>query len=70
MAEVLLQKEGTGLTKREVEVMKWIARGCSNKQIAARLFISEETVKKHVKNIFAKLSVTNRIAALRKAGML
>jgi DNA-binding NarL/FixJ family response regulator len=63
-------KAEAGLTKREQEVMKWIARGCSNKQIAGKLFISEETVKKHVKNIFTKLSVTNRIAALRKAGML
>jgi DNA-binding NarL/FixJ family response regulator len=67
---VLIKKAGAGLTKREQEVMKWIARGCSNKQIAGKLFISEETVKKHVKNIFTKLSVTNRIAALRKAGML
>lgn len=67
---VLTKKAGTALTNREQEVMKWIARGCSNKQIAGKLFISEETVKKHVKNIFFKLSVTNRIAALRKAGML
>jgi two-component system nitrate/nitrite response regulator NarP len=67
---VLITKAGAGLTKREQEVMKWIARGCSNKQIAGKLFISEETVKKHVRNIFSKLSVTNRIAALRKAGML
>jgi DNA-binding NarL/FixJ family response regulator len=67
---VMIKKEGAVLTNREQEVMKWIARGCSNKQIAGKLFISEETVKKHVKNIFIKLSVTNRIAALRKAGML
>jgi two-component system, NarL family, nitrate/nitrite response regulator NarP len=67
---VLIKTAGAGLTNREQEVMKWIARGCSNKQIAGKLFISEETVKKHVKNIFTKLSVTNRIAALRKVGML
>jgi DNA-binding NarL/FixJ family response regulator len=40
------------LTSRETEIMKLVARGCTNKQIAAKLFISEETVKKHLKNIF------------------
>lgn len=58
------------LTKRETEIMHLIAKGCSNKQMAARLFISEETVKMHVKNIFRKLDVNNRIAALRKTGIL
>ena len=58
------------LTKRETEIMHLIAKGCSNKQMAARLFISEETVKMHVKNIFRKLGVNNRIAALRKTGII
>jgi len=58
------------LTKRETEIMHLIAKGCTNKQIAAKLFISEETVKMHVKNIFRKLSVNNRIAALRKTIMI
>jgi DNA-binding NarL/FixJ family response regulator len=58
------------LTKRETEIMHLIAKGCTNKQIAAKLFISDETVKMHIKNIFRKLEARNRIAALRKTGML
>ena len=58
------------LTKREVVVLKLISMGCSNRQIAARLFISEQTVKKHMRNIFTKLEVSNRVAALRRSGLL
>jgi len=54
------------LTRRETEIMHLVAKGCSNKQIAAKLFISEETVKKHIKNIFCKLKVTNRVSAVMK----
>ncbi|MBA2498954.1 MAG: response regulator transcription factor [Chitinophagaceae bacterium] len=58
------------LTKREIVVLKLISMGCSNRQIAARLFISEQTVKKHLKNIFKKLNVNNRIAALKRSGLI
>lgn len=58
------------LTKREIVVLKLISMGCTNRQIAARLFISEQTVKKHLKNIFKKLDVNNRVAALRKSGLI
>ena len=58
------------LTRREIEIMLLVATGCANRQIATRLFISEETVKKHVKNIFGKLAVNNRIAALRKVELI
>lgn len=54
------------LTKRETEIVHLIAKGCTNKQIAAKLFISDETVKKHLKNIFCKLKVNNRISAVMK----
>jgi DNA-binding CsgD family transcriptional regulator len=54
------------LTKREAEIMRLVAKGCTNKQIAAKLFISEETVKKHLKNIFCKLNVGNRVSAVMK----
>jgi two-component system nitrate/nitrite response regulator NarP len=54
------------LTRREIEIIKLVATGCTNRQIATHLFISEETVKKHLKNIFGKLAVSNRIGALRK----
>lgn len=48
------------ITKREREVIALIAQGLSNKEIAARLSISENTVKNHVSNIFAKLGVGDR----------
>ncbi len=48
------------LTERELEVVKFVAQGASNKQIAAGLFVSENTVKAHLKNIFVKLEVESR----------
>jgi DNA-binding NarL/FixJ family response regulator len=51
------------LTGREVEVLRQVARGNSNKQIAAELFISEHTVARHLSNIFGKVGVTSRSAA-------
>jgi DNA-binding NarL/FixJ family response regulator len=52
------------LTPREVEIMTLIAKGMRNKEVAAALAISEETVHAHVKNIFAKLDVSDRTAAV------
>lgn len=50
----------TALTDREQEIAALIAEGLSNQQIGLRLFISENTVKKHVKSIYQKMSVSNR----------
>ncbi|MGV3519315.1 response regulator [Luteitalea sp.] len=55
------------LTAREVEVMRELARGRSNKEIAASLAISEETIKTHVGHVLAKLQVDNRTQALVQA---
>ena len=52
-----------GLTPRELDVLRLVASGRSNKQIAAELVISEHTVARHVQNIFAKLDVSSRTAA-------
>lgn len=52
------------LTPREQEVLKLIAEGRSNKEIAAALCLSEKTVKNHINNIFAKLHVYDRTQAL------
>jgi DNA-binding NarL/FixJ family response regulator len=52
-----------GLTKREVEVLRLVASGKTNRQIASALVISERTVARHVQNIFAKLRVRSRTAA-------
>ena len=51
------------LTQRELEVLALIAQGYGNKEIATRLFISTNTVKRHLKSIFAKLDVSTRAAA-------
>ena len=52
------------LTSREIEVLQLIASGNANKAIAARLLISEETVKGHVKNILSKLAANDRTHAV------
>jgi len=56
-----------GLTAREVEVLRLIAEGLTNVQIAERLIISLHTVNAHVRSIFNKLDVTSRTAATRSA---
>lgn len=53
-----------GLTMREVEVFKWVARGKCNAGVAAILGISRRTVQKHLERIFIKLGVNNRTAAV------
>ena len=55
------------LTAREVEVLDALADGLSNKAIAARLGISDETVKFHLSAIFGKLGASNRTDAVRQA---
>jgi len=52
-----------GLTAREVEVLRLVASGLTNRVIAAQLIISEHTVARHVQNIFLKLDVSSRTAA-------
>ncbi len=52
-----------GLTAREVEVLRLVAAGRSNPEIAAALVLSEKTVARHLSNIFGKLDVTSRTAA-------
>ncbi len=52
-----------GLTERELEVLRLVATGKTNQQIAATLFISEKTVGRHLSNIFTKINVSTRTAA-------
>ena len=59
--------EGDTLSEREVEVLRHLAKGSANKEIAATLSISESTVKTHVANIFQKLEVNGRMEAVTKA---
>ena len=55
------------LTARETEVLRWVAAGKSNAQIGAILRISARTVQKHLQNIYDKLGVENRTAAVNRA---
>ena len=56
-----------GLTEREMEVLQAVAQGKSNREIGEALFISPHTVQVHVRNIFGKLDVNNRIEAVAYA---
>ncbi len=55
------------LTQREVEILRLVADGLSDKQIAARLHLSEHTVHRHISNILTKLNVHSRAAAVARA---
>ena len=52
---------GFGLTSREIEIIAAIKQGSSNREIASQLAISEETVKRHLSNIYGKLGVSSRL---------
>ena len=57
----------SGISKREAEILLLIHEGLSNQQIADKLFVSENTIKKHISNIFQKLQVERRTEAIKKA---
>jgi DNA-binding NarL/FixJ family response regulator len=59
--------EGVALTKRQVEVLRLVADGSTNAEVARRLWLTEGTVKFHLSNIYEKLGVPNRTAACRWA---
>lgn len=63
IAQVKEQREEDKLTRREIEVLKLLAEGLFNKEIAYKLSISEKTVKNHVSNIFKKIGVSDRTQA-------
>ena len=58
---------GAGLTPREIEVLVLVAEGLSNREVAERLVVSEHTVHRHMANIYARLGVSSRAAAVAQA---
>ena len=62
--EIRLQES---LTRRELEILDLVAQRLQNKEIASRLFVSVDTVKTHLKNLYQKLGVPNRREAAVKA---
>jgi NarL family two-component system response regulator LiaR len=52
--------QGEGLTRRELEVLHWVARGAPNKEIAHAIGVQEATVRAHVSNMLGKLNLANR----------
>jgi len=67
MPQLTTSTEDTDITSREREVLRLLAAGCSNKEIAKTLFLAEGTVKNHVTNIFSKLGVSGRLHAVNRA---
>jgi DNA-binding CsgD family transcriptional regulator len=65
--EQTVLKQKLSVTEREAEVLLWIARGKSNRDIAEILSLSPRTVNKHLEQIYAKLGVENRTSAAAMA---
>ena len=62
--------EDPGLTDREIETVRLVAKGLSNAEVGRALLVTEQTVKFHLSNIFRKLNVSNRTQATRRAEMM
>jgi two-component system NarL family response regulator len=72
-AKLAERVSGSALTAREMEVLQRMAAGKSNKEIGGELFISEGTIKSHIKSIFTKLDVVSRteaVAAATRRGLI
>jgi DNA-binding CsgD family transcriptional regulator len=60
------ERDETGLTPRESEILEWVARGKTNPEIAEILLIAPTTVRRHLENVYAKLGVHTRTAAVTR----
>ena len=68
LIEVLDANDAPGLTPRELEVLRLLASGARNREIAEQLTVSVNTVKYHIENLYEKLGVSSRTQAVRVAG--
>lgn len=59
------KREGLGVTRRELEILELISQGLSNREIAGKLFVSENTVKTHSSRVFDKLGAKRRTQAVQ-----
>ncbi len=67
LAEIAAVQAASGLTRRQREIVRLVAEGLSNADIAARLVVSQRTVEAHLRSIFEKLGVVTRMAAVHEA---
>ena len=65
-----VEVRSAGLSRRELEVLRFAAEGLTNREIAARLFLSKRTVDMHVRNVLAKLDCRSRVEAAQRARSL
>jgi len=70
ISSATMKRTDAKLTARENEVLSLLAKGMSREEIATKLFVSPETVKMHIKNIYKKLKAKNKVDALIKMKML
>lgn len=59
------KREDLGITRRELEILELIAQGMSNREIAGKLYVSENTVKTHASRVFEKLGAKRRTQAVQ-----
>src|SRR5690606_7489479 len=59
-------QEQFGLSEREIDVLKLLAEGLTNQQIGEKLYLSSNTVKFHIRNIYLKMDINNRAQAVNK----
>ena len=69
-ARAAAHADGPGLTRRELEVVRLVAVGRTNREIATELFLSPRTVDMHVRNVLRKLDCRSRVEAAHRAGEL
>jgi DNA-binding CsgD family transcriptional regulator len=62
-----LPKETAGLSRRELEILRLVAQGLTDSQVAERLFLSPRTVGQHLRSVYRKLGVPTRAAAAKAA---